>query len=45
MCVEEIVRLAKIEGLNVVGTGARYDVSTKLRSLSKSSISNVLYSP
>jgi PHP family Zn ribbon phosphoesterase len=45
MCVEEIARFAKIKGLNIVGTGARYDVSTKLRSLLKSSISNVLYSP
>jgi PHP family Zn ribbon phosphoesterase len=44
LCVEEIASFAKIKGLNIVGTGARYDVSSRLRSLLKSSMSNVLYS-
>ena len=45
MCVEEIARFAKIECLNIVDMGARYDVASRLRSLLKSSMSNVLYSP
>ena len=45
MCVEEIARFAKTKGLNIISMGARYDVATRLRSLLKSSISNVLYSP